>query len=279
MENVNLVPQARKKRSLWAFIFGLLLMVGIVAYVVYYYQPLDQDYCFESINQDEAELMLKNYQQSAQSEENLIIRGYSISQCHLKMMEQLFEAFPDAQAVRFYFGQQEGSKDTFLIAAAVNAEKRNEYDKILKAKLGTAGLCPRYCDEQSPLLEPADTSYPEYSLGEPVSVETARQLISGYQMQNVLSSGIMKGMVVSRQQFATMMEMSGSDNIGGFRIYFGAKHKAAEVITLICATTMEGRDISDLIISAPVQSAGLCPRYCDNSEPADPEEVGVVSVW
>lgn len=254
-------------------------MAGMVFYVANVYWPQIHEYCFESVNQDEAEQMLKNFQEFAQAEENLIIRGYSLSQCHLKMMEQLFESFPEALAVRFYFGKEADAKDTFLIAAAVNPEKRNEFDKLLKAKLGTAGLCPRFCDQESPLLVPDDSNIPSCSLGERISVETARQLITWYQVQNHLSSGVMKGMVVSKQQYATMMEMSGSDNPGGFRIYFGAENKGAEVITLICAIDQEGRDIPDLIITASKQFAGLCPRFCDYPETPSPEEGGVVSVW
>ncbi len=276
MENELPVSQRRRVRRLLTFMIPLFLVILVLVYV-FFIRPTDSD-CFEAISYETAEQYVRNYQYHAEMVSDEIFKGYSITMCQYEMMQKLFEEDADAQAVRFYFGMVEGKPDTLLIATAVNSEGSNNPEKMLMTKLDMAGLCPRFCDDNSPLLETDENAMPDYAFGEGLSVESARQLITWYEVQNHLYSGVMKGMVVSREQFGYMSQMRGVPEAQGFRIYFGAANKGAEVITLICPVDQSGKDLTTMIIPASKQFAGLCPRLCDQPEVA--AAAGITeSVW
>jgi hypothetical protein len=274
MERPPQKPAVPRRKWILMFIVGLIIIVGFLLYAIFTYHP--EPICTtEEINEDQAATLIRNYQQHSPTDEKNLYQAYSIGSCHYDMIKQLMDENPDAVAVRLYFGQAEDQQDTLLIACAVDPNTRNVPSKYIVSKAKMAGLCPKFCDETSPLAEPDMGMVEDISIGAPIEPESARKMITWYRVMNNITEGVVKGMVVSREQFAIMQHMKEKQEISGFRIYFGTKSKSDAVFTLVCGTDLYGKDIVADIVVATRQYAGLCPRFCDGpqtDEPRDPNE-------
>ncbi len=224
--------------------------------------PRDK-WCFSEVdaeiaNQGHAELVTR----AAEQESELYV-AYSVNRCQFEAMQLIWCKNNDAAAVRLYPGIDPETKGKVFYMCEVSENEKDLAGAVYKMTARTAGLCPRYCDDASPILAGDPGAVITVDYGQQIRADEARQLVKNYLASNPPEMGFINSFCISDELFRTMEKVAERyENYEGFRIYFGLD-KSEKLVLLVTAFNADNKDYTDIIFTASPRRSGLCPRYCD----------------
>jgi hypothetical protein len=98
-----------------------------------------------------------------------------------------------------------------------------------------------------------------------ISVEKANAYFNAYYKQARPEDSILKGILVSRDEYKTMQLLFENETTAGVRIYFGINGN--QDVRMMTGYSAENRDILEPIFLLDGSVSDLCPTICDIQSP------------
>ncbi|MFO7721843.1 MAG: hypothetical protein R6V49_01345 [Bacteroidales bacterium] len=227
----------------------------------------DTSGCMTRVDLRAAHTMYSHYSATLNPSDRAHFPAFSVNNCQVDAMKQIFRQNPSAVACRIYPGfETENAGTMYMLVIGVDLAGRDLDTFAYKTAAEFAGFCPPLCDGKSPLASGIASDSIPYNIGEPLSVVNASKLIANYREMNLQTTGGIKHFKISREQFLIMDRLSaGSSEIKGFRLYFGTEGIGKATVLLIASMGSGGIDLESPVYPSSLTNAGLCPYYCDRA--------------
>lgn len=146
MKQFKLIPSK-------GFFTGLIagaVLVGIFAFAQHPGSYFSRD--LEKVTVSQGKAMIVGYQKEASST-NAVVKGMVIMKPQLEAMNALSQENMQLAGFRVYFGK-DSMNNQKAIVVGIDESGKDDVNASVYSTLGDAtGLCPRFCDDQSPLVQ------------------------------------------------------------------------------------------------------------------------------
>lgn len=106
----------------------------------------------EPISVSQGNAMLKNYLREAQAT-NMVAKGMVVMKPQFEAMNKLYWENPELTGFRIYFGKDTAGLPKAIVVGIDEGGKDAVTGSLYSTPGDATGLCPRFCDDQSPLVQ------------------------------------------------------------------------------------------------------------------------------
>jgi len=96
--------------------------------------------------------MVKSYLREALPT-NLVVKGMVLMKPQFEAMNKLYWENPELSGFRIYFGKDTAGIQKAIVVGIDEAGKDVVSGSVFSTPGDATGLCPRFCDDQSPLVQ------------------------------------------------------------------------------------------------------------------------------
>ncbi|HRZ43295.1 MAG TPA: hypothetical protein P5228_11405 [Bacteroidales bacterium] len=136
------------------FFAGLFAGAALIAAVAFTHQPagMPAKDGIDPITATQGNAMVKSYLREALPT-NLVVKGMVLMKPQFEAMNKLYWENPELSGFRIYFGKDTAGIQKAIVVGIDEAGKDVVSGSVFSTPGDATGLCPRFCDDQSPLVQ------------------------------------------------------------------------------------------------------------------------------
>ncbi len=136
------------------FFAGMLAGAALIAAVAFTHQPagMPAKDGIDPITVTQGNGMVKSYLREAQAT-NQVVKGMVVMKTQFEAMNKLYWENPDLAGFRIYFGKDTAGIQKAIVVGIDEGGKDAVSGTVYSTPGDATGLCPRFCDDRSPLVQ------------------------------------------------------------------------------------------------------------------------------